>query len=266
MTVKKEGNLLWIEGLRGIASTIVWIAHVSRAFDYDLYSPTSGDGLKPRLLQLPFLRILIQGRLGVIIFVYSTGYVCSLKPLELFRQGNYEGGWASISKSALRRLPRLAYPSIIATIISWAVTQLGLYKVAKQTDSYYLSQTVQEKLPIFPAIRNLFINIFNTWTGAGNKYDVHQGTLFVLLKGGLMVLLFVTATAKVRSQFRMSAALLVWGYYWYCAEPYFMQFWWGVLMNDLHNSRLFLRVSRAESRLLLILASFFVVLGLFGFS
>ncbi|KAF5006299.1 hypothetical protein FDECE_7310 [Fusarium decemcellulare] len=263
MTAKKEGNLQWVEGLRGIASTLVWITHVSRAFDYDLYSPTSGEGSRPRLLQLPFLRILIQGRLGVIIFIYVTGYVCALKPLGLFRQGNYEEGWASISKSTLRRLPRLAYPSIMATTISWAVAQLGLYQVAKQTDSYYLSQTAPEKLPILSAMRNLFINIVNTWTGAGNKYDVHQGTLFVLLKGGVFVLLFISATAKVRSQFRMGAALVVWGYYWYCAEPYFMQFWWGVLMNDLHNSRLLLRMSRVESGFLLVLASLFMITGLY---
>ncbi|KAF4975641.1 hypothetical protein FZEAL_7596, partial [Fusarium zealandicum] len=74
MTVQQERNLQWVEGLRGIASTLVWITHLTRAFDYDLYAPRSAEGLRPRLLQLPVLRILIQGRLGVIVFIYVTGY------------------------------------------------------------------------------------------------------------------------------------------------------------------------------------------------
>jgi hypothetical protein len=161
---------------------------------------------------------MIQGRLGVIIFIYVTGYVCALKPLSLFRRGNYEAGWSCISKSALRRLPRLLYPSAIATTVAWTATQLGLFQVAKMTDSYYLTETVQEKLPISLAVRQLFVNVFNTWTGVGNKYDVHQGTLFVLFKGGMFVLLFISTTAKVQGKFRMGASLLLWGYYWCCAE------------------------------------------------
>ncbi|CVL06329.1 hypothetical protein FPRO04_11391 [Fusarium proliferatum] len=263
MTSTKEGHIQWIEGLRGIASTLVWIAHVTRAFDLDLYSPVSGEGLRPRLLQLPFLRIAIQGRLGVIIFIYVTGYVCALKPLALFRRANYEAGWSCVSKSALRRLPRLLYPSAVATVMAWTATQLGLFEAAKMTNSYYLTQTVQDKLPLSSAVRQLFVNIFNTWTGAGNKYDVHQGTLFELFKGGMFVLLFITATAKVQVKFRMGASLLLWGYLWACGRPYFMQFWWGVFMNDLHNSRLSQRILWSKSWYIPFLGCLSVVFGLF---
>ncbi|KAG9505046.1 hypothetical protein J7337_002012 [Fusarium musae] len=263
MTTKKEGHIQWIEGLRGIASTLVWIAHVTRAYDLDLYSPVSGEGLRPRLFQLPFLRILIQGRLGVVIFVYVTGYVCAMKPLALFRQGNYEAGWSCVSKSALRRLPRLLYPSAVATVLAWAATQLGLFEAAKMTNSYYLTRTVQDKLPLSSAVGKLFANIFSTWTGGGNKYDVHQGTLFELFKGGMYVLLFVTATAKVQAKFRMGASLILWAYLWACGRPYFMQFWWGVFMNDLHNSRLSQRISWSKSRYIPFFGFLSVAVGLF---
>ncbi|KAF5249544.1 hypothetical protein FANTH_5137 [Fusarium anthophilum] len=263
MTSRKEGHVQWIEGLRGIASTLVWIAHVTRAFDLDLYSPVSGEGLRPRLLQLPFIRIMIQGRLGVIIFVYVTGYVCALKPLSLFRRGNYEAGWSCVSKSALRRLPRLLYPSAIATTLAWSATQLGLFEAAEMTESYYLTQTVEDKLPLYPAIRELFFAIFKTWTGGGNKYDRHQGTLFELFKGGMYVLLFVSATAKVQAKFRMGASLILWAYLWACGRPDFMQFWWGVFMNDLHNSRLYQRISWSKSRYIPFFGFLSVAVGLF---
>ncbi|ENH72315.1 hypothetical protein FOC1_g10004556 [Fusarium oxysporum f. sp. cubense race 1] len=172
MTSRQEGRIQWIEGLRGIASTLVWIAHVTRAFDLDLYSPVSGEGLRPRLLQLPFLRIMIQGRLGVIIFIYVTGYVCALKPLTLFRRGNYEAdGFLSVS--------------------STPGPELG---------------------------------ISTTFTRARSSNS-----------------------SKAESS---------------CCS-YFMQFWWGVFMNDLHNSRVSQRISWSKSRYIPFLGFLSVGVGLF---
>jgi peptidoglycan/LPS O-acetylase OafA/YrhL len=81
------------------------------------------------VLQLPFLRVLIQGRLGVSIFALVTGYVCALKPLKLYRQDKHEAAFVSISKSALRRFPRLFLPSAAATILSFVLCELGLFSV-----------------------------------------------------------------------------------------------------------------------------------------
>ncbi len=45
------------------ASTMVVLTHVARAWDSDLFLATSGENVPPRLLQLPILRVLIQGRI-----------------------------------------------------------------------------------------------------------------------------------------------------------------------------------------------------------
>jgi peptidoglycan/LPS O-acetylase OafA/YrhL len=44
---------------------------------------------------------------------------------------------------------------------------------------------------------------------------------------------------------------------------YFMQFWWGVFMNDLHNYRVFQRISWSKSRFIPILGFLSVAIGLF---
>jgi hypothetical protein len=54
------------------------LTHIARAFDGDLFLSTSVEGASPRLLQWPYLRILAQGRIGVTIFAFVTGFVCAL--------------------------------------------------------------------------------------------------------------------------------------------------------------------------------------------
>ncbi|TGO81169.1 hypothetical protein BPOR_1302g00010 [Botrytis porri] len=99
MSVKTE-NVKWVDGLRGIASLLVVATHIARAFDPDLFLASSGEGIRPRLLQLPILRILPQGRIGVTIFSLVTGYVCALKPIRQCRAGNPTACFNTISRSA----------------------------------------------------------------------------------------------------------------------------------------------------------------------
>ncbi|KAK7739642.1 hypothetical protein SLS53_005609 [Cytospora paraplurivora] len=145
MAIGKEGNVKWVDGLRGIASALVVLTHLTRAWDGDLFNATSAENAPPRLLQLPYLRILIQGRIGVTIFSFVTGYVCALKPIRLCSQGNQEAAFTSISRSALRRIPRLVLPAAAATAVSWAMAETGLYAVAKHQDSWFIDAQSAER-------------------------------------------------------------------------------------------------------------------------
>ena len=60
-----------------------------------------------------------------------SGYVCSLKPLKLARQGNTEAARAVIASSAFRRIIRLGMPAIFATTISWFLDQFGAFNTAR---------------------------------------------------------------------------------------------------------------------------------------
>ncbi|KAI1856951.1 uncharacterized protein JN550_013553 [Neoarthrinium moseri] len=184
MAFDKEGNLEWVDDLRGLASSLVVSTHIARAFDGDLFSPASAADAAPRLLQLPFLRILVQGRITVSIFAFVTGYVCMLKPVKLSRQGNQENAFTSISKSALRRIPRLIIPTTLAACIIWVMAQLGFFLVAKHSDCWWCGATAPDQVPrLGDALHSLVYNIITTWTHGRNSYDRNQWTLLPLLKG-----------------------------------------------------------------------------------
>ncbi|KAI1344399.1 acyltransferase family-domain-containing protein [Xylariaceae sp. FL0016] len=237
MAIGKEGNVKWVDGLRGLASTLVVLTHITRAFYGELFLPVSAEGAAPRLLQLPFLRILVQGRIGVTIFSFVTGYVCALKPIKLYRQNNQDAAFTSIAKSALRRVPRLVIPCAFATVIIWVMSMLGMFMVGKQSDCWWCDMTSPDRITnIFQSIRHLIFNIINTWTHGANAYDGNQWTLLPLLKGSMEVYIFIIGTAYLQPRYRMICSLIVYLYFYIGGDSAFgMQFFWGVFLCDLQN-------------------------------
>jgi hypothetical protein len=161
----------------------------------------------------------VQGRIGVAIFAFVTGYVCALKPIKLSRQGNQEAAFASMAKSALRRVPRLVIPTALATCIIWVMAQLGLFLVAKRSDSWWSGATAPDQVPhLGDALYSLVHNIIRTWTHGANAYDGNQWTLLPLLKGSLWVYVFILATAYLRPRYRMMASLTMFMYFWAASD------------------------------------------------
>ncbi|KAJ5794999.1 hypothetical protein N7457_001598 [Penicillium paradoxum] len=198
-------SVKWIDGLRGIASFLVVLTHLARAWDYDLFSPRDNENASPRILQWPILRIPWQGRLGVTIFAFLTGYVCALKPLKLSRAGDTMGAFTTIAKSAFRRPPRLIFPATIALIISWTVAQFGGFIVANRSDCWWCRYAAPDLEDSFwKELIRLPMNFLSTWTTGYMAYDDHQWALLPLLLSSMLVYILLSATMFVKFRFRVA--------------------------------------------------------------
>ncbi|PSR85676.1 acyltransferase 3 [Coniella lustricola] len=264
MAVGKEGNVKWVDGLRGIASILVVFTHLTRPWNGELFSSTSAEDAAPRLLQLPYFRILIQGRIGVTIFAFVTGYVCALKPIKLCKQGNQEAALTAISKSSLRRFPRLFLPAAAATCVNFVLAELGLFAVAQHQDSWLVDIQSPRQIPnLSAALRNLIRNIVGTWTRSTNDYDNNQWTMLPLLKGSLWVYVFMIATAYVQPRFRMWASFGLWVYFLCASDSAFgMQFFWGTLLADLQSHEPFTALVASRPRISAVLCTVLMLTGL----
>jgi hypothetical protein len=177
--------------------------------------PASHEGLPPKLFQYPFLRVLTQGRIGVAIFALVTGYVCALKPIRQVRGGDRNAMFNSVAKSAFRRVPRLILPTVIATILSWFICQLGFYRVAQKADSWWLNFSAPGMSPnIGRAIYSLLLELITTWTKGWNNYDHHTWTMLPLLKSSMLVFTFLISTAYCQTRYRMIVALALFVYFY----------------------------------------------------
>ncbi|KAL2017515.1 hypothetical protein VTK56DRAFT_2007 [Thermocarpiscus australiensis] len=209
-----QRNIKWVEGLRGVTSALVICTHVARALDFPLFWPADSQNAPPRLLQLPYLRIPFQGRIGVPIFAFLTGFVCAYKPLKLaYQQGNAPAALKSVARSAFRRPPRLVLPALIATFISFVLSCLGAYKAANRCDSFWVRFDAPDPLPFRKNVQRLFMTSLTTWTNTENIFDRHQWAMRPLLIGAFQVYIVLAATIGMRFKYRMLVHTLLIAYW-----------------------------------------------------
>ncbi|KAL9038162.1 MAG: hypothetical protein Q9180_003298 [Flavoplaca navasiana] len=197
-------DVVWLDGLRGIASVLVVTAHICRSLAPHLIAPSMSDRGPATLFQLPFFRCFVMGRASVAIFALVTGYINSLGPLKKSRAGNADAALTGIARSAFRRFGRFMIPAIVATLISWLACQFGAYKIAHIADSQWIRDSSPHDSTSFAgAVYDLFRSLVKTWVDGGNDYDKIQWTLTYLLKGSMMTYLSLLALIYVKPRWRM---------------------------------------------------------------
>ncbi|TGO32743.1 hypothetical protein BHYA_0292g00120 [Botrytis hyacinthi] len=109
----------YLDGLRGVASFIVFMGHYTEenigwwTEPYGLYE----DGAPSSPIQLPFVRVLYSARPMVHIFFIISGFVLTYKPLKQIHSQQYSALASTLSSSVFRRAVRLFLPSFITLLI-----------------------------------------------------------------------------------------------------------------------------------------------------
>lgn len=258
-----------MQGLRGVASALVVVKHIVCAWFPYLLWPASSEEASPLLFQLPFLRVLIQGRIGVAIFCLVTGYVCALKPVKCFLQDQHNMAYASMTKSAIRRIPRLVLPVTIIITASCLATQIGVFDVANRCDGVGIAYTAPDRRDgVFSALDAWVHDLVRVWAKGKSEYGAELWTMMPILKGAFWVYIFLITTARVQQRWRMVFALAMTMFRWACNDPYFgMQFFFGIFLADLQNldPETFVKPTKWLSNPILraVLSIWFLIVGLY---
>ena len=199
------------QGLRGITAATIVTAHIYRSIYDDLGSPKNSQYSFPSLFQLPFFRLVISGRASLSFFFLLTGFVNSLSFLKQTRAGNPDAALAGLAKSSFRRIGRMVLPATAATIVSWALCQMGLFQAARKGEiNWFRDISPSPSLSFSQAIWDLMYNIYNTWGSSKNDFDKVQWNLSFLLKGSFIVYTILLMTTYVTPN---SRKMVLFSYY-----------------------------------------------------
>lgn len=149
--------LAHLNGIRGIAACMVFARHVSfQAFNL---GPTFGvpeDSGKPRslavtIMSLPVIRIFFLGRGALAIFFLLSGYVLSVKPIQLIRAQRSDSQqklMTTLSSYVFKRGFRLFLPCLVSTFISMLCVYAGFWESAR---TYNSDKSLGGEVMIYPA-------------------------------------------------------------------------------------------------------------------
>lgn len=115
----------WLDGMRGIASFLVFIFHISYA-THDVATAWAPDA-KQDFLRLPIIRFFYHGPAMVSIFFVLSGYALSYKPAKQMRSGETDALLRGLSSSVFRRGMRLYLPCIASTLMIVMIVRIGMY-------------------------------------------------------------------------------------------------------------------------------------------
>ncbi|EXJ88473.1 hypothetical protein A1O1_05403 [Capronia coronata CBS 617.96] len=181
----------WADGLRGIAAVFVVSSHLVLCYARGVVPPCCAkDSTTPSLFQRPILRLVASGHSWVALFFILMGFVNALKPIQLARSGLIDKALSKLASASFSRIFRLVLPATAATIISWFICNLGLYKISESSDAYWLNTTTPLPSDGWPqAVKDLMSALQRTWLYYGeNPYDQPQWALIYLLQGSVMII------------------------------------------------------------------------------
>lgn len=219
----------YLDGLRGIASVLVFFCHYTEE-NHKYLLPSyglSGPSYPSSLIQLPFLRVIFSGRPMVHIFFVISGFVLSYKPIRHIHARNPDACFTSLASSAFRRPFRLFGPCVASTFIIALMIQAGwLYKPLPSLSWQFWAWTDA-----------LFHSITWPWswdTDLRPGYDVHLWTIPIEFAHSMLLFLVILILSRVRQAIRQCAVFCLMLYFLACGKWAAFEFIGGMFLAEMH--------------------------------
>ncbi|KAK6212196.1 acyltransferase [Colletotrichum tabaci] len=220
----------WLDGLRGVASLIVFFCHFTEKhaawFTARAYGiPDENDNVASSPLQLPFVRVIYSGRPMVHIFFVISGFVLSLKSLKQARKRDYDGLHRTLSSSVFRRGFRLFLPTTASTFIIMVMIRLGW------TGSPL--PTLWEQLVDW---KNAVWRITFSWQWDITQilpYDVHLWTIPIEFSNSLLLFIVLTGLSRMKTYLRLASVLAIMVYCLKCGHWAAFEFLGGMGLAEI---------------------------------
>ncbi len=228
ITTPRPGRFLELEGLRGIASIMVVLAH----FIF-LFFPAMRKGqmslahhdVEKMVYNTP-LDILWDGTLAVAIFFVMSGFVLSI---GFFQTGNTN----IVKKLATGRYLRLMLPALASVVIAWILIQMGANAITaaagEVSGSSYLAGKWQYDPSLFDVIKAGTLDIFVEYKGKSRAINHVLWTMNIEFLGSFLIFGFLLLFAQSRLRWIAYAALLIGTF-----DTWYFGFVVGMMIADAH--------------------------------
>jgi peptidoglycan/LPS O-acetylase OafA/YrhL len=194
----KKSSTEYLDGVRGLASFIVFIFHFTH-MHYPSTNSGYGVGQHPSIWQLPIIRFVYSGAAMVSIFFVVSGYVLTHRYIQKMYRHEFGTLYSSLTSLTFRRALRLLLPALASCVLSFICASVGFLAVPKK---------INHK-PFNHGIAALFRYIddeSNPWTWdqyMEGYYNPQLWSIALEYRGSMVVFLAVLGLARSRTCVRM---------------------------------------------------------------
>ena len=200
----------FLDGLRGIAALFVLIQHYIGTFDENVHEHGFGENGNYYFAGLPFVRIAFSGgSAAVAVFFVLSGYVLSVSPLRLVRDGKHDAAVLNLFSAVIRRPFRLYIPTLGVTLAvailmhaPFGLMAEVLWPPPQESLLAELGHWVSESVKFFNPFRTHGSN--QAWY----PYSLVVWTIPIELKGSMLIYVLTAIYALSDLSLRASLCLL----------------------------------------------------------
>ncbi|KAF2019515.1 hypothetical protein BU24DRAFT_476590 [Aaosphaeria arxii CBS 175.79] len=226
----------WLDGLRGFAALMVYIQH-NQLWAHNLqgnliFENAFGYEGRRYFAALPFIRHFFSGgHFAVAIFFVISGYVLSIKSLDLIQKGHYQTAADSIGSALFRRWVRLYFPVICITLLFLSYRHWSQIWV----DVAELKPTYREELKNwYYSFKNYSFVFSESIYEFSNSYQPHAWSIPIEFKGSIIVYTTTSALARCTRNARLCCEVGLIVYFLYVVDGWYgALFVSGMLLSDL---------------------------------
>jgi len=249
VVLSRANRLAWIDGLRGLASVVIFTHH---------FADLTWAATHPRTLEWGYYQSFVRnGQLAVAMYFLLGGRVLAhsflrsayVKPkAPKDSHGDPIPGavapkwtgpkWLSLSSSLFRRSIRLALPAVVVGFLQWQLSDANYFTDAMQAQA--ILDTDALWTPNWHYIGG-FVNflrfVIDLFTNSNHKYMLFVGsalwTTFDQFWGSIMTYIVAALMAPLAPKGRYLSYFCILASLWWIQNPNFLYIF-GLLMADLH--------------------------------
>lgn len=202
--VKKKHPTEYLDGVRGLASFIVFAFHWTH-----IHYPQINSGYharqNPTIWALPFIRTLYAGSAMVSIFFVVSGYVLTHRFVQKMHRHEFESLFSGLTSLTFRRALRLFLPSLGSCLLAYTFASFNLISVPENIDGIRFNHGFSELLKYIDLESSPW-----TWdTHMKGFYNPQLWSIAVEFRGSLVVFLLVLGLARTRMSVRLLVQILI---------------------------------------------------------
>ncbi|OTB02226.1 hypothetical protein M426DRAFT_62619 [Hypoxylon sp. CI-4A] len=196
---RKPHSTEYLDGVRGVASLIVFILH----WTHTTYpSVNSGWGYKDytSFWLLPFIRIIYSGAAMVSVFFVVSGFVLSHRYIQRMHRQEYNELFSSLTSLTFRRAIRLFLPAFASSTLAFLCASVGIIGVPENIDG----KPFEHNLTSYLDYLDMESNPWDWAVDFSGYYNPQLWSIAVEFRGSMVIFLMLIGLAKTRTSVRLA--------------------------------------------------------------